>query len=1363
MSIPDFHGSPEELLPVWARRLGSMEAETDNCDTTEVVPLGPTPTRDRSDHLMPNCVVIPGLLHIVDNALHDCNKKMPWFDVFWVQAKNMEALLTDSLRRNRYRATCLHGSEHEECGLFDSWAQTLYEKRWGDTEKFLRKLRGRSGAVGPLRVLRDTWDHTKYGFEERSSSTLGTAAVDADVEQTPRADDAEGQAIEGKAKVGRFDALLLRQTLRCPKWAAYLELVLELHEIPGRLASWAEGCPCHEGLWIGHTVGRRRALFAAEVGEEGLDCVMKGRRGPELAAGYLREAVRELADQSFGIVTQSILGSSSSTPGVPPQVLADLVGDWEAARLHLECVLLCKTDFWSRLPYKLIGCAHYDEAVARRCCQEARAEFMLSESGAVGPPAGAGGGAPTPTPTRHHRVTLALLGPGPHRGELDRFIAGTPRSDLSVETQREIARLNFAAVVERRIESRHKDVSRYVGNSRYTPAGVSLHLRMHMVRRLLSPVIQTPEALRRDWFRLCDNVAAAQRTFQLPFLLGLAEHPGLPQDVHEKSRTGKFAGKISSTSALVAIEEVVYHSDLRSQFLSLEGVKRKHELLRSVEMRPPLEGVARSSASASVVDLDAIMLRELQRHFKHVASPDYIYCVGIGTEAPLDESCPELHTLSQVLAPHSSGGPELLMVQDERTCAGPGGGGGAVCGAVGGVGFGFDDDDFALVGSPLNPPHCTTAGPAHGQVVGPVARAPSTRGRLYFTAVPLTNPSLMKLAPLLPAARGRLLCKSDQVIALHRTVLIGEQLHVVAEPANLAGQASPVCVLQSLGQKYATLERSLLAFRKVPLQRRFSDPAGWVLHIPSKDLCCSAVVQGLFKLSAYGQLPRTARDILGAMPGGIDMTRRVDDVLAELQLEGLAVEPQPGMWMLTQGALQRMVFLHALDESSAGHVCHVRPNVPLEETTMYELLRILLDEGWVWRPLPRGGASLHKIATEGTLDAEGRVFYTSRDGRVVGGRAYLLCLVRRLELLSRGCAFIPHGKSCATYVALLEGKDGPAPKRARAVALGRFEADGDLDGGPGQRGGAPSKAEKGAVRVARARPLDDPEDRSGSASEEECAEVVETVPHGGGAPAPCPAGAEEAQDDVARASLRSILSRSSGRWGAFLITHKTSGRYGGFQAQCPFHRKSDVTGCKKYLACRVAGEEGQASALLCLQLWCIRALEYNFQWQHMAFHPTPADLPPNAVQVVEAGFISERPDRGDVLADADKEALSERAEAALKRKAPAWGAQPAKRQRDEGQRIGQPSCGVLDALDGVGCAPLALHARMVELHARGGIPFTTVAQRERNQGTAGSTYGAPPEFADAVRFGYLSPNLPAPSGFRWKARGGTWTLAPLGG
>ena len=70
----------------------------------------------------------------------------------------------------------------------------------------------------------------------------------------------------------------------------------------------------------------------------------------------------------------------------------------------------------------------------------------------------------------------------------------------------------------------------------------------------------------------------------------------------------------------------------------------------------------------------------------------------------------------------------------------------------------------------------------------------------------------------------------------------------------------------------------------------------------------------------------------------------------------------------------------------------------------------------------------------------------------------------------------------------------------------------------------------------------------------------------------------------------------------------------------------------------------------------------------------------------------------------------------------------------------------------------------MEALALGGfIPVTTLEQRMKARGTHNSTYGTPPVWTLAFRYGYIIPNLPYPEGWKWEGKGGTWKLRRKGG
>ena len=81
-----------------------------------------------------------------------------------------------------------------------------------------------------------------------------------------------------------------------------------------------------------------------------------------------------------------------------------------------------------------------------------------------------------------------------------------------------------------------------------------------------------------------------------------------------------------------------------------------------------------------------------------------------------------------------------------------------------------------------------------------------------------------------------------------------------------------------------------------------------------------------------------------------------------------------------------------------------------------------------------------------------------------------------------------------------------------------------------------------------------------------------------------------------------------------------------------------------------------------------------------------------------------------------------------------------------------------------GDVPAAVHQRMEQLFQAGGVPKSTPQQRKRQRGTGGSQYVVPQgPLVEALEWGYISPNLPAPAGLRWVGQGNKWALCVHGG
>ena len=91
-------------------------------------------------------------------------------------------------------------------------------------------------------------------------------------------------------------------------------------------------------------------------------------------------------------------------------------------------------------------------------------------------------------------------------------------------------------------------------------------------------------------------------------------------------------------------------------------------------------------------------------------------------------------------------------------------------------------------------------------------------------------------------------------------------------------------------------------------------------------------------------------------------------------------------------------------------------------------------------------------------------------------------------------------------------------------------------------------------------------------------------------------------------------ARKTMRFGAHTLTLKSRPGARQWQASCPWHRKSKVTGCKSHWSVAFdASPEEHSNAIRKLMWWCINAQAYTRQRHHQLFRPDIAEGPADAV------------------------------------------------------------------------------------------------------------------------------------------------------
>ena len=229
---------------------------------------------------MQNSIRVYGLQHLVHNINLDVHKELQWWPEFFKRLKVFEALLCVGERRRRFQFYCVMGSvlEHESYKL-DKWSKRLYESRWREVVAFLKRL-----AI-LLHIFWTCWSEEKYARGE----DVPLPADDA------LGDDGAAQGADANATSASelpFDAKMLSEAIHNNFFHAFLTFTLEVDRMPERdLASWGEGCACHEPLFeLGRGMNdyQRGKLIEAHFGKGTSTCPLAGKRADEMAANRLK-------------------------------------------------------------------------------------------------------------------------------------------------------------------------------------------------------------------------------------------------------------------------------------------------------------------------------------------------------------------------------------------------------------------------------------------------------------------------------------------------------------------------------------------------------------------------------------------------------------------------------------------------------------------------------------------------------------------------------------------------------------------------------------------------------------------------------------------------------------------------------------------------------------------------------------------------------------------------------------------------------------------------------------------------------------------------------------------------------------------
>ena len=236
-------------------------------------------------------------------------------------------------------------------------------------------------------------------------------------------------------------------------WAA-LHMMSHFAELLDHVQAWLLGCSCHPPA--------AREELEAVLGKSGLDiaekCPMRGRRGPDLAAGQFRHIFNAAAHEQEDLLLMVHLAS------LPDTDRRDIMLDFEAGRSRLLTEVEIRLSVWDALPLKLFALAYHDEDAARetvlQCCMQFE-ELTAAEQD-----------------TSVHELTRKLLshtGSGSLRSDVVRWLQG---HEMSSCLEAISSQMRFTPTLEISVERLHAFLKqRTLASHHISGAYASLQLR----------------------------------------------------------------------------------------------------------------------------------------------------------------------------------------------------------------------------------------------------------------------------------------------------------------------------------------------------------------------------------------------------------------------------------------------------------------------------------------------------------------------------------------------------------------------------------------------------------------------------------------------------------------------------------------------------------------------------------------------------------------------------------------------------------------------------------------------------------------------------------------------------------------------
>ena len=816
------------------------------------------------------------------------------------------------------------------------------------------------------------------------------------------------------------------------------------------------------------------------------------------------------------------------------------------------------------------------------------------------------------------------------RHELDLFIAtGAPLKTFAL-LFRFVLRFKFAPIVERSIEAAHGRVASAIGGKRKQhPVTVSLSNRLPELEARLS---HDPSC----FSSLADAHRQTSSAKKICIAFNLSQFPDVFKLLESKKHSNAFH---------MASHKLVYHTDTRLQYRKYTDSKRvnakrvRQDIALSKKMQKRSSAEAGAQAGRLVV-IDDVLRALMMEHFRKV--------VGAGRVGDI-YSChqPARDGLVQVGAVAL---PDALSSMDRQPATSVPEN--TLVSRVMLEDAGFDGNWTPVqpdLAAPRTPPELLPHLP------GIVERPCNSTGRCFFKIVD-PRPSLLRAMPIAPGA-GRKLSHLDVCISLHKVHAHSSDAEPVihATPMDVGWCTNHIMVLTEMQAPPAVLEETCQSWK--PTQYRFA--IAKCEHIGGSMQAATQLMQS----RAFEGTERTLEFVAGDNDSDVLHAMSAVQCVALFSLDG-----EIESWQLTKEGASQVIALRGL--SSAKPVFHIDMDKPLLQWSRWELAKRLLTEDWIWAPLPSRG---HRHLRPYTM-GQARMWYSDKNPNI----HYLLCLVVADQLHEKELCNIPHKGRQQQWTSLLqqagilpppkpkararlsplmmEVDDGGMPMPVLAVEAADLAAEEDGGGGSQQEDADGSQREHSDSDgldgpdspdspPSPPSPSDPVPGGAGPEPGDEGPEPGDEGPEPGDAgpaaegPGSAPASPPSHAEPAPRGGHRTNPALDNHNWGCFRMTLRRGGTHDAWQVKCPWHRKSEKTGCTKSLNIIMldgkSKEECSAMTLLFLKQWANTAFNYDTKWKHAAYNVddwnAEALLPE---EVIEAQCIHVEPEEEVIPDDA---------------------------------------------------------------------------------------------------------------------------------